>query len=107
MEEKINEAKSTTSLTAIGCKTISVLGILGTIIYTIGLSSNGIKNNIYFWGIVGTSLGASASIGAIGSIAESSKKNKALTALLVESTNSASQLPITKDYEYSDLNEDN
>ena len=40
-------------------------------------------------------------------ITESSKKNKALTELLVESTNSASQLPLSKEIEYSDLNEDN
>ena len=107
MEEKINEAKETRSWSGLGCKFLSVVGILGTLIYAIGFNSKGINKNIYFWSILGTSLGSSASIGALGSIADSSKKNKALTALLVESTNSASQLPLTKEIEYSDLNEDN
>ena len=107
MEEQIKEAKETLSWSAIGCKILSVTGILGTLIYAFGFISKDINKNIYFWGIVGTSLGSSASIGALGSIADSAKKNKALTVLLVESTNSASQLPLTKEFEYSDLNEDN
>ena len=107
MEEKIKDAKETLSWSALGCKTLSIIGILGTLIYAVGFISKGVNKNIYFWAIVGTSLGSSASIGALGSIADSAKKSKALTELLVESTNSASQLPITKEIEYSDLNEDN
>tara|TARA_B100000575_G_C22703629_1_gene425100 strand:- start:248 stop:571 length:324 start_codon:yes stop_codon:yes gene_type:complete len=107
MEEKIKEAKQTLSLSGLSCKILSIIGIIGTLIYAIGFISKGINRNVYFWSILGTSLGSSVSIGALGSIADSSKKNKALTTLLVESTNSASQLPLTKEIEYSDLNEDN
>tara|TARA_Y100001978_G_scaffold164247_1_gene151248 strand:- start:6775 stop:7098 length:324 start_codon:yes stop_codon:yes gene_type:complete len=107
MEEQIKEAKATISWSGLSCKIISFIGILGTLIYLIGYSAKEFNRNPYFWAILGTSLGSSVSIGAIGSIAESSKKNKALTALIVESTNSASQLPISNEIEYSDLNEDN
>tara|TARA_Y100000589_G_scaffold65612_1_gene57151 strand:- start:759 stop:1082 length:324 start_codon:yes stop_codon:yes gene_type:complete len=107
MEEQIKTAKETRSWSGLACKIISIIGILGTIVYAVGFVSRGINKNIYFWSIIGTSLGSSVSIGALGSIADSAKKNKALTLLLVESTNSASQLPLTKEIEYSDLNEDN
>ncbi len=107
MEEQIKKAKSTISWTGLGCKIFSVIGIIGTLIYMTALSSKEFKKNIFFWSTLGTAIGSSISIGALGSIAESSKKNQALTALLVESTNSASQLPFAKEIEYSDLNEDN
>ena len=107
MEEKIKEAKETKSWSAIGCKIISSIGILTTIIYAVIFSTGKTNKNVYLWLFTAAALGSSVSIGAIGSIADSSKKNKALTELLVESTNSASQLPISKEFEYSDLNEDN
>ncbi len=107
MEEKIKEAISTVSLIGIGCKTISIFGFLLTIIYSTILFKEKDIKDIYFWGIAATALCSSASLGALGSIADNSKKNRALTALLVESTNSASQIPLTKEIEYSDLNEDN
>tara|TARA_Y100001933_G_C18770803_1_gene468104 strand:+ start:115 stop:438 length:324 start_codon:yes stop_codon:yes gene_type:complete len=107
MEEKIKEAKSTVSLIGLGCKAISIFSFLFTIIYsTILFNEKNIKG-IYFWGIATTALCSSVSLGALGSIADNSKKNRALTALLVESTNSASPIPLTKEIEYSDLNEDN
>ena len=107
MEEKIKEAKSTLSLIGLGCKAISILGFLLTIIFTtIFFNKKDIKN-IYFWGIATTALYSSFSVGALGSIAENSKKTMALTVLLAESTNSASQIPLTQEIEYSDLNEDN
>ena len=107
MEEKIKEAKSKVSLIGLGCKTISILGFLITIIYSIVLFKEKDNKDIYFWGIVTTALCSSVSLGALGSIADNSKKTRALTALLVESTNSASQIPLTQEIEYSDLNEDN
>ena len=107
MEEKIKEAKSKVSLIGLGCKTISIFGFLLTIIYSTILFKEKDINNIYFWGIFSTALCSSASLGALGSIADNSKKNRALTELLVESTNSASQIPLTQEFEYSDLNEDN
>tara|TARA_B100000212_G_C27037329_1_gene390032 strand:- start:198 stop:521 length:324 start_codon:yes stop_codon:yes gene_type:complete len=107
MEEKIKEAKSTVSLMGLGCKIISLFGVLLTIIYSTILFTEKVNKNIYFWGIVTTAFCSSASLGALGSIADNSKKSKALIALLVESTNSASQIPVSNKFEYSDLNEDN
>ena len=106
MEEQIKVAKETLSWSGLSCKVLASIGLFGTLIYAFGFNSKDINNNLYY-AIIATSLSTSASLGALGSIAESSKKNKALTELLVESTNSASQLPITKEIEYSDLNEDN
>tara|TARA_Y100001978_G_C23441675_1_gene313324 strand:- start:258 stop:581 length:324 start_codon:yes stop_codon:yes gene_type:complete len=107
MEERIKEAKSTVSLIGLVCKTISIFGFLLTIIYATIFFNEKEKEDIYFWGVATTALCSSLSLGALGSIADSSKKNKALTALLVESTNSASQIPLSQEIEYSDLNEDN
>ena len=77
MEEQIREAKQTISLTGSLCKIFSIIGILGTFIYAFGLNKEGLNKNVYFWSILGTSLGSSLSIGALGSIAESSKRTKA------------------------------
>ena len=107
MEERIKEAKYITSYSGMGCKIFSFVGILGTLIYVIILSFGNSNKNIYFWSLAATSLGSSISVGAIGSIAESAKRTSSLTSLIVESTNSASQLPISKEFDYSDLNEDN
>ena len=106
MEEQIKAAKETLSLSGLSCKVLASLGVFGTLIYAFGFNSRVLNKSLYL-GIIATSLSTSASLGALGSIAESSKKNKALTELLVESTNSASQLPLSKEIEYSDLNEDN
>ena len=107
MEEKIKEAKSIVSLIGLGCKTISIVGFILTVIYSTILFNEKESKDIYYWGIVTTALCSSFSLGALGSIADNAKKNRALTALLVESTNSASQLPPIQEIEYSDLNEDN
>ena len=106
MEEQIKAAKEARSWSGLSCKVLASIGVFGTLIYAFGFNSKDMDKSIYF-GIIATSLSTSASLGALGSIAESSKKNKALTELLVESTNSASQLPLSKEIEYSDLNEEN
>ena len=106
MEEQIKSAKETRSWSGLSCKILASIGLFGTIIYSFGYISKDMNKSIYL-GIIATSLSTSASLGALGSIAESSKRNKALTELLVESTNSASQIPLSKEIEYSDLNEDN
>ena len=106
MEEQIKAAKEARCWSGLSCKVLASIGGFGTLIYAFGFNSKNMDKSIYF-GIIATSLSTSASLGALGSIAESSKKNKALTELLVESTNSASQLPLSKEIEYSDLNEDN
>ena len=107
MEEKIKEAKSAVSLIGLGCKIISIFGVLLTIVYSTIFFNEKVNKNIYFLGIVTTAFCSSLSLGALGSIADNSKKSRALTALLVESTNSASQIPVAREFEYSDLNEDN
>tara|TARA_B100000963_G_scaffold327670_1_gene315578 strand:- start:211 stop:531 length:321 start_codon:yes stop_codon:yes gene_type:complete len=106
MEEQIKAAKETRSWSGLSCKILASIGVIGTLIYAFEFNSKDMNNRFYI-GIIATSLSTSVSLGALGSIAESSKKNKALTELLVESTNSASQLPLSKEIEYSDLNEDN
>ena len=106
MEEQIKAAKETRSWSGLSCKILAIFGVFGTLIYAFGFNSKDINKSLYL-GLIATSLSTSASLGALGSIAESSKKNKALTELLVESTNSASQLPHLTEIEYSDLNEDN
>ena len=107
MEEKIRAAKSTVSLIGLGCKITSIVTFSITIIYSSIFFYEKNNKDIYFWGIATTALCSSLSLGALGSVADNSKKNRALTAVLVESTNSASQIPVTKEIEYSDLNEDN
>ena len=106
MEEQIKAAKETRSWSGLSCKILASIGIFGTLIYASGFISKDMSKSLYL-GIIATTLSTSASLGALGSIAESSKRNKALTELLVESTNSASQLPLANEIEYSDLNEDN
>jgi len=106
MEEKIKAAKSITSWSGLICKLISIIGALGALSYGISMNSKSFQGNLYFWSIFSAAIGSSASIGALGSIASYTKKNQALTALLVESTNSASPINLSRTYEYSDLNED-
>ncbi len=106
MEEQIKAAKETRSWSGLSCKVLASIGVFGALIYAFGFNSKDMNKSLYL-GIVAATLSTSASLGAIGSIAESSKKNKALTELLVESTNSASQIPLSNEIEYSDLNEDN
>ena len=106
MEEQIKSAKETLSWSGLSCKVLASIGVFGALIYAFGFISKDMNKSLYL-GIIATTLSTSASLGALGSIAESSKKNKALTELLVESTNSASQLPLSNEIEYSDLNEDN
>ena len=53
-----------------------------------------------------TALIAGAAVSAHGSNVVNNKRTAELTALLVRSTNSASELPIAKSPEYSDLLED-
>ena len=53
-----------------------------------------------------SALVAGAAVSAHGSNVVNNKRTAELTALLVRSTNSASELPIAKSLEYSDLLED-
>ena len=99
MEDQIKRAEETRSWSGLTCKIFSVIGIASTLFYTSTLPAEKFNKNIYLWGLVGVSFASSISLAALGSIAESSKRNLALTSLMVQSTNSASILPITKDEE--------
>ena len=106
MEEQIKKAKQSSSLSSLGCRIIALVGIFSTLVYAFGLDLGNSKKSEYSYLILLGIVSSSFSIAALGSIADNSKKTMALTALLVESKNSASQLPILKESEYSDLNED-
>tara|TARA_Y100001978_G_C23261709_1_gene231679 strand:+ start:96 stop:422 length:327 start_codon:yes stop_codon:yes gene_type:complete len=106
MEDQIIQAEKTYSISGLACKVFSIIGIVGTLIYILNNSSQTSRKFEYLIPVVSLSLTSSVSLAALGSLAESSKKNKALTALLVKTTNSASQLPLTKNYEYSEYLED-
>ena len=66
------------------------------------------KNELKFlhWWRPISALVAGAAVSAHGSNVINNKRTAELTALLVRSTNSASELPIAKSQEYSDLLED-
>ena len=102
MEDRIKQAEQTKSWSGLTCKIFSFFGIAGTVLYTFTFPAEKFKDNIYLLSFVGVSFASNISLAALGSIAESSKRNFALTSLMVQSTNSASQLPISKDKEYSD-----
>ena len=102
MEDQIKHAEETMSLSGLTCKIFSVIGIIGTIFYSFSVPVEKFKNDQYLWGMLGATLCSSISLAALGSVAESSKRNLALTSLLVKSTNRASQLPINNEDEYSD-----
>ena len=73
MEEQIKAAKETRSWSGLSCKILASIGIFGTLIYAFGVNSKDINKSLYL-GIIATSLSTSASLGALGSIAVSSKK---------------------------------
>ena len=102
MEDQIKQAEQTKSWSGLTCKIFSVIGIAGTVLYAFTFPAEKYNKNIYLLSFVGVSFASSISLAALGSIAESSKRNLALTSLMVQSTNSASQLPINKEEEYSD-----
>ena len=71
----------------------------------LGRSSKNDLKSLPWWKPI-SALVAGAAVSAHGSNVISSKRTAELTALLVRSTNSASELPIAKSSEYSDLLED-
>tara|TARA_Y100001968_G_C19379407_1_gene729471 strand:- start:762 stop:1091 length:330 start_codon:yes stop_codon:yes gene_type:complete len=106
MEDQINAAEKAKSIAAEICQwSGAVFGVL----FGLGFLFTEVKNkdfkSISWWKPISAFV-AGASVSAHGSNVTDNKRTAALTALLVRSTNSASELPISKAPEYSDLLED-
>ena len=106
MEDQINAAENAKSLSAEICQWSGALfGILfGLGFFLTELQKNDLKS-LPWWKPI-SALVAGAAISAHGSNVINNKRTSELTALLVRSTNSASELPLAQLPEYSDLLED-
>ena len=106
MEDQINAAEKARSISAEICQwSGAIFGVL----FGLGFLLTEFKNNdfksVTWWKPI-SALVAGATVSAHGSNVINNKRTAALTALLVRSTNSASELPISQTTEYSDLLED-
>tara|TARA_Y100001968_G_scaffold200301_1_gene183866 strand:+ start:151 stop:483 length:333 start_codon:yes stop_codon:yes gene_type:complete len=106
MEDQINAAEKSKSISAEVCQwSGAVFGVLlGLGFIWSGVQKNDLKS-IPWWKPI-SALVAGAAVSAHGSNVINNKRTAELTALLVRSTNSASELPIAPSTEYSDLLED-
>ena len=106
MEDQINSAEKSTSISAEICQWSGVVfGILfGVGFFLTEFQKNDLKS--FPWWKPISALVAGAAFSAHGSNVINNKRTAELTALLVRSTNSASELPISQSSEYSDLLED-
>ena len=106
MEDQINAAENTTSISAEICQWSGVVFgvLLGLGFLWAEFQKNDLKS-LSWWKPI-SALVAGAAVSAHGNNVINNKRTAELTALLVRSTNSASELPITKIPEYSDLLED-
>ena len=106
MEDQINAAEKSTSIFAEICLWSGALfGILfGVGFFLAEVQKNDLKS-LPWWKPI-SALVAGAAVSAHGSNVINNKRTAELTALLVRSTNSASELPIAPASEYSDLLED-
>tara|TARA_Y100001968_G_scaffold113046_1_gene102428 strand:+ start:765 stop:1097 length:333 start_codon:yes stop_codon:yes gene_type:complete len=106
MEDQINAAEKSTSVSAEICQWLgAIFGIVfGLGFFLAEVQKNDLKS-LSWWKPISALL-AGATVSAHGSNVVNNKRTAELTALLVRSTNSASELPIAKPSEYSDLLED-
>ena len=106
MEDQIYAAEKSTSISAEICVWLgAVFGILfGVGFFLAEVQKNDLKS-LPWWKPI-SALVAGAAVSAHGSNVVNNKRTAELTALLVRSTNSASELPIAQSQEYSDLLED-
>ena len=106
MEDQINAAENAKSISAEICQwSGAVFGILlGLGFFWAEIQKNDLKT-LSWWKPISAII-AGVSVSAHGSNVINNKRTAELTALLVRSTNSASELPIAKSTEYSDLLED-
>ena len=106
MEDQINAAENAKSISAELCQwSGAIFGILlGLGFFWAEVQNNNLKT-LSWWKPI-SALVAGAAVSAHGSNVINNKRTAELTALLVRSTNSASELPIAPSSEYSDLLED-
>ena len=106
MEDQINAAEKAKSISAEICQFAApVFGVLlGMGFFWTEVQKNDLKT-LPWWKPI-SALVAGAAVSAHGTNVINNKRTAELTALLVRSTNSASELPIAKTSEYSDLLED-
>ena len=106
MEDQINAAEKAKSISAEICQfSGAVFGVLlGLGFFWTEVQKNDLKT-LPWWKPI-SALIAGAAVSAHGTNVINNKRTAQLTALLVRSTNSASELPIAKTSEYSDLLED-
>ena len=106
MEDQINDAENVKSISAEICQwSGAVFGVLfGIVFFWSEVQKNDLKS-LTWWKPI-SALVAGAAVSAHGSNVINNKRTTKLTALLVRSTNSASELPIVHSPEYSDLLED-
>tara|TARA_B100001029_G_scaffold111024_1_gene91642 strand:- start:91 stop:423 length:333 start_codon:yes stop_codon:yes gene_type:complete len=106
MEDQINAAENAKSISAEVCQWS---GAIFAVLIGLGFFWTEVKKNdlmsLPWWKPI-SALVAGAAISAHGSNVIYNKRTAELTALLVRSTNSASELPISHSSEYSDLLED-
>tara|TARA_Y100001968_G_scaffold203856_1_gene187156 strand:+ start:329 stop:661 length:333 start_codon:yes stop_codon:yes gene_type:complete len=106
MEDQINAAEKARSISAEICQwSGAVFGIFfGIGFFLAEVQKNELKS-LSWWKPI-SALVAGAAVYAHGSNVVNNKRTTELTALLVRSTNSASELPLAMTAEYSDLLED-
>ena len=106
MEDQINAAEKAKSISAEICQLSgAVFGVLfGLGFFWTEFQKNDLKS-LPWWKPI-SALVAGAAVSAHGSNVINNKRTAELTALLVRSTNSASELPMAQSSEYSDLLED-
>ena len=106
MEDQINVAENAKSISAEICQwSGAVFGILFGLGFLLAEVQKNDLKSLPWWKPV-SALVAGAALSAHGSNVINNKRTAELTALLVRSTNSASELPMAQSSEYSDLLED-
>ena len=106
MEDQINSAENAKSISASICQwSGAIFGVLFGLGFLLAEVQKNDLKSLTWWKPI-SALIAGASVSAHGSNVINNKRTAELTALLVRSTNSASELPIAQSSEYSDLLED-
>ena len=106
MEDQIIAAENAKSISAEICKwSGAVFGILFGLGFLLAEVQKNDLKSLPWWKPI-SALVAGAALSAHGSNVINNKRTAELTALLVRSTNSASELPMAQSSEYSDLLED-
>jgi len=106
MEDQINAAEKAKSIAGVTCQwSGAVFGILFGLGFLLAEVQKNDLKSLPWWKPISAFV-AGAAVAAHGSNVNNNKRTAELTALLVRSTNSASELPLAKSSEYSDLLED-